>query len=50
MINTGESLKALETMAKKAGGRIAAKAAIFASGSSVNRSDIIYLEPLAVLN
>ncbi|MBR0511964.1 MAG: DUF5131 family protein [Ruminococcus sp.] len=50
MINTGESLKALETMAKKAGGRIAAKAAIFASGSSVNRSDIIYLEPLAVMN
>ena len=48
VISTGESLKAMEALVKKAGGHIAAKAAILAEGSAADREDIIYLEKLPV--
>ena len=44
VISTGESLKAMETLVEKAGGKIAGKAAILAEGDAAKRKDIIYLE------
>lgn len=48
VISTGESIKAMELLIKKAGGKIAGKAAILAEGESADRSDIIFLEKLPV--
>ena len=48
VISTGESIKAMESLIKKAGGKVAGKAAILAEGESANRKDIIYLEKLPV--
>jgi len=48
VISTGESLKAMESLVKKAGGKIVGKAAILAEGDSADRKDIIYLEKLPV--
>lgn len=48
VISTGESLKAMETLVKKAGGIVAAKAAILAEGESAQRKDLIYLAELPV--
>jgi Adenine/guanine phosphoribosyltransferases and related PRPP-binding proteins len=48
VISTGESIKAIESLVKKAGGRIMGKAAILAEGDSAERKDIIYLEKLPV--
>ncbi len=48
VISTGESVKAMESLIKKAGGRVAGKAAILAEGDSADRKDIIYLEKLPV--
>lgn len=48
VISTGESLKAMETLVKKAGGIVAAKAAILAEGESAQRKDIIFLAELPV--
>ncbi|MBP3941806.1 MAG: adenine phosphoribosyltransferase [Christensenellaceae bacterium] len=48
VISTGESLKAMEALVRKAGGEIAGKAAILAEGDAANRKDIIFLEPLPV--
>ena len=46
VISTGESLKALEALVEKAGGKIVGKAAILAEGEAAKRDDIIFLEPL----
>lgn len=46
VISTGESLRALEQLVQKAGGIIAARAAILAEGDAADRDDIIYLEKL----
>ncbi|RYM02937.1 adenine phosphoribosyltransferase [Sporolactobacillus sp. THM7-7] len=46
VISTGESIKALETLVRKAGGMIAGKAAILAEGDAADRKDITYLERL----
>lgn len=46
VISTGSSIAALEKLVEKAGGIVAAKAAILAEGDAVNRTDIIYLEEL----
>lgn len=46
VISTGESVGALERLVEKAGGHVAAKAAILAEGDAVHREDIIYLEAL----
>lgn len=46
VISTGESLSAIERLVEKAGGVIAAKAAILAEGDAAKRDDIIFLEEL----
>ena len=48
VISTGESLKAIEKLVRKAGGNIVAKAAVLAEGDAANRDDIIFLEKLPV--
>ncbi len=50
VISTGKSLEALETLVKKAGGIVAARAAILAEGDAAKREDIIFLEPLPLFN
>ena len=50
VISTGESLRALEILVEKAGGIIAGRMAVLAEGDAQNREDIIYLEPLPLLN
>lgn len=46
VISTGQSLKALERLVKKAGANVVAKAAILAEGDAKDRKDIIFLEAL----
>ena len=46
VISTGQSLKALEGLVEKAGGKVVAKAAILAEGDAKDRKDIIFLEAL----
>ncbi|MEW9122473.1 MAG: phosphoribosyltransferase family protein [Thermotaleaceae bacterium] len=48
VISTGESVHAMESLVKKAGGLVAGKAAILAEGDAAERKDIIYLEKLPV--
>ena len=48
VISTGESLKAMEALVKKAGGIVAGKAAILAEGDAAKRADIIFLESIPV--
>lgn len=48
VISTGESMNALESLVKKAGGEVVQKLAILAEGDAANRDDIIYLEKLPV--
>ena len=50
VISTGESLRALEALVEKAGGNIVGKMAVLAEGDAIDREDIIYLEPLPLLN
>lgn len=46
VISTGESLKTLEALVEKAGGKIAGRMAVLAEGEAAERNDIIYLEKL----
>ncbi|QYR66129.1 adenine phosphoribosyltransferase [Fusobacterium animalis] len=46
VISTGQSLKALERLVEKAGGKVLVKAAILAEGDAKDRKDIIFLEAL----
>ena len=46
VISTGESLHALETLVKRAGGEIVARMSILAEGDAIGREDIKFLEPL----
>ena len=50
VISTGESLKALEALVEKAGGKICGRMAILAEGDAIKRKDIIYLEKLPLFN
>ena len=50
VISTGESLHALEVLVEKAGGNVVGKMAVLAEGDAIAREDIIYLEPLPLLN
>ena len=50
VISTGESLRAVEKLVKKAGGIIVGKMAVLAEGDARLRDDIIYLEYLPLLN
>lgn len=49
VISTGESLHALESLIKSAGGNIVGKAAVLAEGDAADRKDIIFLEKLPLL-
>jgi len=49
VISSGESLKALEKLAEKAGAVVVAKAAILAEGEAAERDDIIFLERLPLI-
>jgi adenine/guanine phosphoribosyltransferase-like PRPP-binding protein/protein gp37 len=46
MVKTGESLRGLEALVKRAGGITAAKVAALAEGEAANRNDILFLEKL----
>ena len=46
VISTGESLQALQQLAKEAGGDIAGIATVLAEGDAAKREDIIFLEEL----
>ena len=46
VISTGGSLRAMEQLAKKAGGNVICKAAVLAEGDAGNRDDIVFLEKL----
>lgn len=46
VISTGESLTAIETLVRKAGGNIVGRACVLAEGDAPKREDIIFLEPL----
>ena len=50
VISTGESLKALEALVEKAGGKICGRMAILAEGDAQKRKDLIYLEKLPLFN
>ena len=46
VISTGESLRAVEELAKKAGGDVVCRAAILAEGKAADRTDILFLGKL----
>lgn len=46
VVSTGDSLRALESLALTAGGEIAGRMTILAEGDAADRDDLIYLEPL----
>lgn len=50
VISTGESLRALEILVEKAGGKVVGKMTVLAEGEAQEREDIIYLEKLPVFN
>lgn len=50
VISTGESLRALEALAEKAGGEICGRMAILAEGDAQEREDLIYLEKLPLFH
>ena len=50
VISTGESIRAVEELVKKAGGILAGKIAILAEGDAKDRDDILYLEALPLFN
>ncbi len=50
VISTGNSLNAIETLVKIAGGNIVGRMAILAEGDAIGRDDLIYLEPLPLFN
>lgn len=46
VISTGESIKALEDLVNKVGGKVVGKAAILAEGDASKREDLIFLKEL----
>lgn len=50
VISTGESLRAIENLATKAGGHVKYKAALLAEGEAAQRDDIIYLKKLPLFH
>lgn len=50
VISTGESLHAVETLVKRAGGVVAGRMAVLAEGDAQDRQDIMYLAPLPLFN
>ena len=50
VISTGESLHAIETLVKEAGGSIVGRMAVLAEGEAADRTDIIFLEKLPLFD
>jgi len=50
VISTGESLKALEELVRRAGGEVCGRMTILAEGDAQNRDDLVYLEKLPLFN
>ena len=50
VISTGESLRALEALAHRAGAEVVARMAILVEGDAANRTDITCLDPLPLFN
>ena len=50
VISTGESLYAVEQLVEKCGGIVAGRMAVLAEGAAADRSDIICLAPLPLVN
>ena len=50
VISTGESLRAVEELVKKAGGEVVGRMAILAEGDAQSRKDLVYLEKLPLFN
>ena len=50
VISTGESLRAMEELVKKAGGNSVGKMAVLAEGGAIERHDITVLAPLPLFN
>lgn len=50
VISTGESLRAIEKLAVKAGGNVKYKAAILAEGQAAQREDILFLRKLPLFH
>lgn len=50
VISTGESLAAIETLVKQAGGNIVAKVAVLAEGDAAKRDDILFLNELPLFD
>ena len=50
VISTGESLFAVESLVKEAGGIVCGRMAILAEGDAQDRDDLIYLEKLPLFN
>ena len=50
VISTGESLKAVEKLVRKAGGEVVGRMSILAEGDAKDRDDIIFLEHLPLFN
>lgn len=48
VISTGESLRALDALVQKSGGKIVGQVAVLAEGDAADRDDIIFLEKLPV--
>ena len=44
VVTTGETVKAMELLVEKAGGKVAARVAVLAEGEAVNRNGIIFLQ------
>ena len=50
VISTGESLRSMENLVKRAGGNIVGSCAVLAEADAAKREDIVYLEVLPVFN
>ena len=50
VISTGESLRALQALADRAGAKVVGRMAILAEGDAADRPDITYLAPLPLFN
>ena len=50
VISTGESLRAIEELVKKAGGVVCGRMSILAEGNAAKRDDISYLEYLPLFD
>ena len=50
VISTGDSISALETLVKEAGGEVAARLAVLAEGDAIGRDDIKYLAEIPLFN